>query len=183
MGTLDASNEHHIATNHVLHHIPCTHSPSLTSNSLPASINKHLPTPQIPPPRPHILVRNPPMEARCTRCNPPKLCKYKHHRTRHGSARYSGCQGTIVTTPVTKQTNTTNTTTSKSHSAPPNPKGITATSDAPLDGHTLPPIYYQALANSTTASATVGSPPSSVKGMFPLIVLPSPPMLLMVLSH
>ena len=66
--------------------------------------------------------------------------------------------------PSTEQMNMTNTATSKSPSALPNTKVISATSDAPLDWHTLPPIYYQALANSTTASAAVGGPPSSLEG-------------------
>jgi len=66
--------------------------------------------------------------------------------------------------PSTEQKNTMKTMTSKSQSTPSNPERITATSDTPLDGHTLSPIYYQRLANFTTVAATVGGHPSSLEG-------------------
>ena len=100
MGTLDAFNAHHIATNHVLHHFHCTHFPSHTFISPHPSINSYHPTPPFRPPRPAISVPNLPTEARCTRRTPQKRREYKLHCTHHGSARSCGFKCTVVRTSV-----------------------------------------------------------------------------------
>ena len=160
MGTLDAFKDHHIATNHVLHHSHCTHSPSHTF------ISPTLPSIYITP---HPRFGFPDLTYQC-----------QTHQRRHGvlvvlRRKCDSKNFTVLTMaphevadskvpssepPSHDPTNPTTRTTPPTCSTPPNTEVITAPSgDPPLDGHTLPPSYYELSANSTTVAVTAGGNP------------------------